>query len=121
MNALVWLAVGFLGGVGALSRFLVDGLVAARFGRDFPVGTFVVNITGAAALGLLVGLGFTGTRLLLAGTATLGSYTTFSTWMLESQRLVEDGQPGIARGNILVSLGVGLGAAAVGRLIGRHL
>ena len=52
----------------------------------------MVNLTGAALLGLLVGLGFTGDRLLLAGTATLGSYTTFSTWMLETQRLVEDGE-----------------------------
>jgi CrcB protein len=117
----VWIAVGLLGGVGALLRFFVDGLVAARFGRDFPLGTFVVNITGAATLGLLVGLGLTGDRLLLAGTATLGSYTTFSTWMLESQRLVEDGELAVAAGNILVSLAVGLGAAALGRLIGTHL
>ncbi len=121
MSLVVWVAVGLLGGVGALARFFVDGFVAARVARGFPVGTFVVNMTGAAALGLLVGLGFTGERLLLAGTATLGSYTTFSTWMLESQRLVEDGELGIAGGNLLVSLGVGLGAVALGRLIGAHL
>jgi fluoride exporter len=121
MSVPVWIAVGLLGGVGALARFVVDGFVAARAGRDFPLGTFVVNMSGAALLGLLVGLGFTGDRLLLAGTATLGSYTTFSTWMLESQRLVEDGELGIAAGNLLVSLGMGLGAAALGRFIGAHL
>jgi fluoride exporter len=117
----VWVGVGLLGGVGALLRFLFDGLVAARVGRDFPAGTFVVNVSGSAILGLLVGLGFTGTRLLLAGTATLGSYTTFSTWMLESQRLVEEGELALAGANVVVGLGVGLGAAALGRAIGAHL
>ena len=121
MSAPVWIGVGLLGGLGALLRFFVDGLVAARAGRDFPLGTFVVNVSGATILGLLVGLGLTGDRLLLAGTALLGSYTTFSTWMLESQRLVENGEVAPAVGNVLLSLGVGLGAAALGRLIGSHL
>ena len=121
MSALVWVGVGLLGGLGALLRFFLDGLIAARVTRDFPLGTFVINVTGAAILGLLVGLGFTGTRLLLAGTATLGSYTTFSTWMLESQRLVEDGELAVAGANLLVSLVVGLGAVALGRVIGTHL
>ena len=58
---------------------------------------------------------------LLAGTAFVGSYTTFSTWMLEGQRLAEDGDLAAAGANQLVSLGVGLGAAALGRLIGAHL
>jgi CrcB protein len=116
-----WIGVGLLGGLGALLRFFVDGLVAARVGRDFPLGTFLVNLSGATVLGLLVGLGLTGDRLLLAGTATIGSYTTFSTWMLESQRLVEDGELAIAAGNLLLSLFVGLGAVALGRFIGSHL
>ncbi len=121
MSVAVWIGVGLLGGVGALLRFFVDGLVAARFRRDFPLGTFVVNMSGAAILGLLVGLGLTGDGLLLAGTATLGSYTTFSTWMLESQRLVEDGELATAAGNLMLSLLVGLGAVALGRFIGGHL
>jgi CrcB protein len=117
----VWIGVGLLGGFGALLRYFVDGLTAAWFGRDFPLGTFVVNMSGAALLGLLVGVGLTGDRLVLAGTATIGSYTTFSTWMLESQRLVEDGELVVAGGNVLLSLGVGLGAVALGRFIGAHL
>jgi fluoride exporter len=121
MSVGVWTGIGLLGGAGALLRFLVDGLLAGRLGRDFPLGTFVVNMSGAAVLGLLVGLGLTGDGLLLAGTATLGSYTTFSTWMLESQRLVEDGELAIAAGNVLLSLVVGLGAVALGRFIGGHL
>lgn len=121
MTVPVWIAVGLLGGFGALLRFVVDGLTADRLGRDFPLGTFLVNMTGAAVLGLLVGLGLGGDRLLLAGTATIGSYTTFSTWMLESQRLVEDGELAVAGVNVLLSLLIGLGAVALGRFIGAHL
>ena len=121
MSLLVWIAVGVLGGIGALGRFVVDGVVVARTGRDFPLGTLVVNLTGATLLGFLVGLGFTGNRLLLAGTAMLGSYTTFSTWMLETQRLVEDGEAVLAGANVLISLVAGVGAAALGRFVGAHV
>ena len=121
MSPWVWIGVAGLGAGGALLRFFVDGLVAGRAGRDFPFGTFLVNTSGALVLGLLVGLGLGGDQFLLEGTATLGSYTTFSTWMFETQRLAEQGQFGGAIGNITVSLAVGLGAAALGRLIGAHL
>lgn len=121
MSLAVWVGVAALGGAGALLRFFVDGLVAGRLAGEFPIGTFAVNVTGAAALGLLVGLALTGDAFVLAGTALLGSYTTFSTWMLETERLVEEGELLTAAANALVSLGVGLGAAALGRLIGVHL
>jgi CrcB protein len=121
VSLLVWLGVAVLGGVGALLRFFVDWIIASRVGREFPVGTLIVNLSGAMVLGLLVGLGFTGERLVLAGTATIGSYTTFSTWMLETQRLAEAGELEVALGNVLISLVAGFGAAALGRLIGQHL
>jgi CrcB protein len=59
--------------------------------------------------------------LLVAGTATVGSYTTFSTWVLESQRLTEDGDARGAAVNLLFSIVVGVAAAALGRTIGTHL
>jgi fluoride exporter len=118
MTALLWLAVGLLGGVGALGRFLLDAAVSLRLGRQFPAGTLVVNATGALLLGLLVGLGVGGRGMLLAGVATLGSYTTFSTWMLESHRLSEDGELGLAAANLAVSLLAGLAAAAAGWALG---
>jgi len=121
VSVLLWVGVACLGACGTLLRFFGDGVVAGRIGRDFPLGTLVVNVSGALALGLIVGLGFSGDRLVLVGTATLGSYTTFSTWMLETQRLAEAGELGNAAGNALVSLVVGLGAAALGRLVGAHL
>jgi CrcB protein len=116
--ALLWLAVGVLGGLGAIARFLLDGLVSAASGARFPLGTMLVNLSGALMLGLLVGLAVRGDAYLLAGTAVIGSYTTFSTWMLESHRLAEDGQRWLASANVLLSLALGVGAAALGRLLG---
>ena len=121
MSAAVWIGAAALGGVGALARFLVDGLIASRAGRDFPIGTFVVNITGALVLGILAGADLSDDALTLAGTAAIGSYTTFSTWMFETQRLAEEGQTRNATANVVGSLLVGLGAIALGRVIGRHL
>jgi fluoride exporter len=110
--------VAVLGGVGASGRFLLDTLIAGRVGGSFPVGTLAVNASGALLLGLLTGLAVEGNLLILAGSATLGSYTTFSTWMLESQRLVEDAEPPSAIVNVLLSLAIGVSAAALGRTIG---
>ena len=116
-----WVGVALLGGLGALARFALDGAVSARTGAAFPWGTLAVNLSGAFALGVLVGLDLTGDALLLAGTALLGSYTTFSTWMLESQRLGEDGELGRMWLNLGLSLIAGLAAAALGHAIGGAL
>jgi CrcB protein len=121
MSAWVWVGVAVLSGIGALGRFLLHRLIDSRTAGGFPLGTFVVNTTGALLLGLLTGLAVQGDALLLLGAATLGSYTTFSTWMLETQRLAEDGQIAVALVNILLSLAVGVGAIALGRAIGAHM
>ena len=121
MNVLVWAGVVLIGGAGSVLRFLVDGMVSRRTGRAFPYGTLVVNISGAILLGLLTGLALTGDAALLAGTAAVGSYTTFSTWMLESQRLTEERQTRKAGLNILVSLVLGVAAAALGQAVGTAL
>lgn len=120
MSVWVWAGVAVLGGVGAIIRFTVDGTIGSRASTSFPIGTFVINMTGALILGLLAGLAVSGDTLVLAGTATLGSYTTFSTWMLESHRLTEDAEPSRALLNIVASLVVGVGAAALGHAIGAH-
>ena len=117
MSAWTWLGVALLGGVGANARFLVHTLVAARSGGGFPFGTLVVNASGSLLLGLLAGVALSGDALVLAGTATLGSYTTFSTWMLETWRLDEAGRRGAAVVNVVVIVGLGFGAVALGRLI----
>ena len=121
MSVAAWVAVALLGGAGAVGRFLLDGAVSARAGRDLPFGTLAVNLSGAFVLGLLTGVSLRGDALVLAGGATLGSFTTFSTWMFETQRLSEEGEPRAGAANVAASLAAGLGAVALGRLIGSHV
>jgi CrcB protein len=118
---MIWLGVVLAGGVGAVLRFLVDRAVARRAARSFPFGTLAVNISGAALLGLLGGLALSRHTALLAGTAFVGSYTTFSTWMLETQRLSEERQIRNAVANIVVSIVLGIGAALFGQWIAGRL
>ncbi len=120
VSAWTWLGVALLGGAGANARFVIDGLTSARTGGGLPFGTLLVNASGSLLLGLLDGVALSGDALVLAGTATLGSYTTFSTWMLETHRLAEDSKLRAALLNVLVSLAVGVAAAALGRTIGAH-
>ena len=121
MSAATWVAVGALGGVGALARFGVDLAVLRRAGQAFPFGILVVNLTGAFAMGVLVGTGPSTDVMRLAGTATLGAYTTFSTWMLNTRRLDEDGRRRRALVNLAVSLLLGLLAVWAGRALGRAI
>ena len=120
LSLLTWIGVALLGGAGAVARFLVDTLVASGFGRTFPLGTLTINVSGSFLLGLLAGLAVGPTALVLAGTATLGSYTTFSTWMLETHRAREEGNFLGAFLNVALSLVVGFGAVVLGRTIGLH-
>jgi fluoride exporter len=120
-GVLVWVGVGLLGGCGALARVAVGAAVAKRIRTDFPIGTLAVNLSGSALLGLLAGIELTGDGRLLAGTAVLGSYTTFSTWMLESQRLAAYGRWRAFALNVLGSLLLGVTAIVLGRAIGRVL
>ena len=121
MSVWAWIAVAVLSGTAALARFVIVALLSARAAGTFPLGTFVVNITGALLLGLVTGLAVEGDALVQIGSATLGSYTTFSTWMLETERLTENGEPPVAAFNILLSLFVGVGAIALGRAIGMQI
>jgi fluoride exporter len=121
MTALVWTGVGLIGGIGAVCRLLVDKAVSHRIGRPFPFGTLVVNLSGAWLLGFFGGLALAPHIALLAGTAFVGSYTTFSTWMLETQRLAEERQVVSAFANIAVSVVLGLAAAWLGLTMGAAL
>jgi CrcB protein len=117
MSTLVWTAVVLIGGCGAVVRFAVDGAVGSLANRDFPFGTLVVNLSGATVLGLLTALTVGHDAALLAGTAAVGSYTTFSTWLYETHRLTEERQHRLAAGNVVFSLVLGVAAAALGRYL----
>lgn len=81
----------------------------------------MVNLSGAVVLGVLTGLALGRDEALLAGTVAVGSYTTFSTWMLETQRLGEEQEVGNLAANVAVSLVLGVAGAALGRMIGGQL
>jgi fluoride exporter len=117
----IWVAVALLGGLGAVLRARLDAFVQLRAASLFPLGTLVVNLVGSFCLGLLTGLAVTGDALLLAGTALLGSFTTFSTWMLETVRLAEEGEGRLGLGNLGVSFAAGIAAALAGWLLGAAL
>ncbi|HVC87103.1 MAG TPA: fluoride efflux transporter CrcB [Gaiellaceae bacterium] len=121
MSLLLWCGVAAIGSVGALARFELDGLVQVWMAGAFPFGTLVVNVSGSFVLGLLTGLAVTGDTALVAGTGFVGSFTTFSTWMLETERLAEDGEGRRALANLVVSLVAGALAAALGWAIGAVL
>lgn len=121
MSWVVWIGVALLGGCGALARFGLTLLVADRLHPHLPAGTLTVNLSGAFLLGLLAGASVEGDARLLFGASLLGSYTTFSTWMLETHRIGEAGKRRLAIVNVALSLALGVAAAALGRLLGGAL
>ncbi len=114
---LSWLGVLVCGGLGSLLRFTVDRAISRRTSGPFPFGTLAVNLSGALLLGFVAGLTLDPHLSLLAGTAFVGAYTTFSTWMLETHRLTEERQIWPAVANIVVSLVLGVAAAYGGQTI----
>lgn len=121
MSFSAWVALAMLGGAGAVARFAVDWLVSLRLGFRFPYGTLAVNLSGSFLLGLLAGAAVEGNARMLAGTAVLGAYTTFSTWMLDTQELAQRGQSRAALLNIVLSATAGLAAVALGHWVGSQL
>ncbi len=117
-SVVLWAAVGLAGGLGAASRFLLDRLISSRMAARLPLGTLVVNVSGSFVAGVVVGLAVGGTvgdelRTVVAG-GYLGAYTTFSTAMYETARLLEEGDRRIAVVNLLTPLALSVVAALAG-------
>lgn len=121
MSAALLAGIALLGGAGAVARLLLGSAVSRRLGRGLPYGTLAVNCAGAALLGLVTGLLSAGDALLLAGVGFLGSFTTFSTWMHESDRLGAEGRTRAALVYLAGSLLLGLALAWLGREAGAAL
>jgi CrcB protein len=124
MAAAVLVGVG--GFFGAITRYLVDRRVTDWTGGALPWGTFAINVSGSFLVGLLFALIVERSALspslrapLMIG--FLGAYTTFSTWMLESWRTIEDGAWLLAMVNIGGSVLVGMVAVIAGVVIGRMI
>lgn len=120
------LLVALGGAFGACARFWLSGVIARRMGETFPWGTLVVNVSGAAMIGLLaagvlraegVAQGWPETWLLLV-VGGLGSYTTVSSFSLQTLALWRAGDSARAGGNVLGSLGLCLAAALAGHRAG---
>jgi fluoride exporter len=118
--------VGIGGFAGAIARRVVDLWISDRAGSAFPAGTLVVNLSGTFLLGLLFAWAierdvlpreFRGPVMI----GFIGAYTTFSTWMLESMRLFEDGAWQLALLNLTVPVVLGVVAVAGGLAVGRLL
>jgi CrcB protein len=118
VSAAAWIAVGLLGGVAAGARFLLDSEVTARVPFRFPLGILAVNLSGALLLGILAGAGLDGDAYVIVAGGAVGSYTTFSTWILDSHRLGGAGHVELAWLNIGLSLLGGLVAVTLGHWLG---
>ncbi len=113
-----WIAVGLLGGAAAAARFLTDTAVTARTDHPFPHGILAVNIAGALALGLVAGIALEGEALVIVAGGGIGSFTTFSTWILDSHRLADAGHTHLVWLNLGLSLLAGFAAVALGHWLG---
>lgn len=120
-----YLAVGAAGFFGAMFRFLLTRASGAMFNTDFPVGTMFINISGSLFLGWFWAV--TETRLMLSdpiklaiGVGFVGAYTTFSTFCLDSMKLLDGGAYNKFAVNVVGSVLLGLLAVRLGmRLAGR--
>ncbi len=121
MSAPAWVAVGLLGGAAAAARFLIDTAITARTDHPFPHGILAVNIAGALALGLVAGAALEGEALVIVAAGGIGSFTTFSTWILDSHRLAEAGHTHLVWLNLGLSLLAGFAAVTFGHWLGTVL
>ena len=118
------LAVFAGGGTGAACRYGVGRFVGERYGGEFPLGTFMINVTGCFALGFLATALAAMRRdvalpTALLATGFLGGYTTFSTYALEGLLLYNDGSRRLAVASLLGPVLAGLLAAAAGAGVAR--
>jgi CrcB protein len=121
-----YLLVFFGGGLGASLRHLINLTCARCLGPGFPWGTFIINISGSTAMGLIAGyLAFKGEasqpwRLFLM-TGILGGYTTFSAFSLDTAVLYERGELGLAAAYVLGSVVLSIAGLFAGLALMRHL
>jgi len=121
VSAAGWVAVALLGGAAAAARFLIDSAVAARADHPFPLGILAINLAGTLVLGLLAGVALEGEALIVVAGGGIGSFTTFSTWMLDSHRLADAGHAHLVWLNLGLSLIAGFAAIVAGHWLGAAL
>jgi len=125
VTVLPWVLIFVGGGAGATGRYVFGRFVGQRYGGAFPLGTFLINVSGCFALGLLAtiiaGSAHAGSLNALLATGFLGGYTTFSTYALEGVVLFLDGGRRPAVVSLVAPIVLGLTAAGLGGLLGHNL
>lgn len=125
MTPLIFLAIAVAGGVGAVARFALDGFIGHKLQASFPWATFIINVSGSLALGLLsaaaAGVFLPPEWSLILGVGFLGGYTTFSSTSYETIRLLMDRRILASLANALGTLAASVGAAALGYGLGSML
>ena len=125
INGAMWVALGSV--LGGTARFWLSGFVARRVGETFPWGTTVVNVSGAFLLGILAasaashGIFADVKPWQFAAIGILGTYTTVSSFILQTLWLARDGEMMRAAGNMVLSLSLCLLAVAGGFAAGRYV
>jgi CrcB protein len=126
MSSLIpFLLIGVGGFIGANARFVVARLVGALFETRFPLGTFIINISGSFLLGVLGTVvaqkAFPDSEAmrLALGVGFLGAFTTFSTFEFETHALIDDGSWLLATMNMFASLLIGLLAVRAGIVVAK--
>ena len=124
IDGVIWVSLGSV--FGGMARFWLSGFVARRVGETFPWGTIVVNVSGAFLLGILAASAarhgiFASTGAWQFGAiGILGTYTTVSSFSLQTLSLARDGETMRAAGNVVISLLFCLLAVAGGFAAGFH-
>lgn len=120
------LIIGIGGFFGAIARYVTATWISEHWGKSFPLGTFVVNVSGSFLIGLLMYL--LTERLmpnpqwrLFLVVGFLGSYTTFSTFEYETGALIQDGQWLVAVLNVVLSVTVGFVGLKAGEMLAKSL
>jgi CrcB protein len=118
-----FLLVGLGGGLGSTARYAVNLAIGSLWLASFPFGTLLVNVGGCAAIGFAAAAAlhfpgvFSQDEWALAVVGFLGGFTTFSAFGLETVGLF--GRSGrLAVANLVLHLGLGLGAVLAGRAFG---
>ncbi|MBT2641801.1 fluoride efflux transporter CrcB [Bacillus sp. ISL-41] len=120
---MVYLGVGLGGMLGSLLRYLVSLSTSNFLNNGFPTGTLIANLAGSLFLGWFTARIITRSNLhpvlsATIGTGLTGSFTTFSTFSLETLLMVENGSIGMAIFYVLLSAVGGLFLAAAGYKLG---
>jgi CrcB protein len=121
---MLYLIVFIGAGIGGALRHGVNVGAARLFGFGFPFGTFIVNVAGSFAMGLLAGFfayraGVPQHVRLFLTTGILGGFTTFSTFSLDAALLIERHSLGLAAGYVIGSVAAGLAALFFGLAVFR--